>query len=93
MIRYTKPDGFQNQRGQRAAISNKNMKRVVKVNIYNKDGSYCSSLTLDTSKYDDIGSTDETLNKYMKKWILTEGRYFVKSSDKFYGPKNRRVGY
>lgn len=63
------------------------MRRRVKVAIYNGKGEEASCLSLDTTKYDAIGFTLQSLTDYVNniligpKW-LEEGYFFSVQSDK-----------
>ena len=53
------------------------------VRIFDKKG-FCSELKLDSSKYDNIGFTQESLDAYMRKFILMEkGRWYYVTKDNY----------
>ena len=45
------------------------------VRIFDKKG-FCSELKLDSSKYDNIGWTLESLGKYLRKYILEKDQWY-----------------
>lgn len=58
------------------------MKRIVNVIILKKNGEFVSTLILETSKYDNIGFTYESLSQYMNDYILANGKIWYISRDR-----------
>ncbi len=62
--------------------------RKVNIEIYDKNNKYHSRLVsilkLDSRKYDNIGWTEESLDEYLRTYILANGESYLIIFDKIY---------
>lgn len=58
--------------------------RKVNIDIHSGNGEVISSIKLDSRKYDNIGWTEESLDKYLRSNILVNRESYLITFDKIY---------